>query len=39
MPKNNLRKYQLSVQARRADYKMFNYIGMDKLPFFEMYKK
>lgn len=39
VPKNNLHKYQLSAQARRANYKMFHYVGMDKLPFFEMYKK
>jgi len=39
VPKKNLRKYQLSETARRANYKMFNYIGMDELPFFLMYKK
>ena len=39
VPKSNLRKYQLSPQARRANYKMFNYIGLDKLPKFEVYKK
>lgn len=39
VPKSNLRKYQLSETARRANYKMFNYVGMDKLPYFEMYKK
>ncbi|MBI4119133.1 MAG: hypothetical protein HY452_02625 [Parcubacteria group bacterium] len=39
VPKNNLRKYQLSVKARRANYKMFNYIGLDKLPYFIVYKK
>jgi DNA-directed RNA polymerase subunit RPC12/RpoP len=39
VPKKNLRKYQLSETARRANYKMFNYIGMDQLPFFLMYKK
>lgn len=39
VPKKHLRKYQLSAKARRANYKMFNYIGMDLLPFFEMYKK
>jgi len=39
VPKKNLRKYQLSETARRANYKMFNYIGMDQLPFFLMYKE
>ena len=34
IPKANLRKYQLSSSARRADYKMFLYCGMDKLPHF-----
>src|SRR3989344_7067827 len=31
VPKNNLRKYKLSEKARRANYWMFNYVGMDKL--------
>ena len=39
VPKANLRKYQLSPKARRANYKMFNYIGLDKLPHFVMYQK
>ena len=39
VPKKNLRKYQLSETARRANYKMFNYIGMDQLPFFLMYEE
>lgn len=39
VPKNNLRKYQLSPTARRANYKMFNYIGLDVLPHFIVYKK
>lgn len=39
MPKDNLRKYQLSPTARRANYKMFNYIGLDKLPHFVVYEK
>ena len=37
VPKSNLRKYQLSKTARRANYKMFNYIGLDKLPHFVLY--
>jgi DNA-directed RNA polymerase subunit RPC12/RpoP len=39
VPKVNLRKYQLSPTARRANYKMFNYIGLDKLPYFLVYSK
>ena len=39
VPKANLRKYQLSSTARRANYKMFNYIGLDKLPHFVVFKK
>jgi len=39
VPKDNLRKYQLSSKAHRANYKMFNYIGLDKLPHFVVYKK
>lgn len=39
VPKANLRKYKLSETARRANYWMFNYIGLDKLPFFIVYKK
>lgn len=39
VPKKNLRKYTLSERARRANYKMFNYTGMDKLPYFLMYQR
>jgi ssDNA-binding Zn-finger/Zn-ribbon topoisomerase 1 len=39
IPKNNLKMHQLSPVARIANYKMFNYIGIDKLPYFIMYKK
>lgn len=39
VPKSNLKKYQLSPTARRANYKMFNYIGMEDLPYFLVYKK
>ena len=39
VPKTNLRKYQLSSNARRANYKMFHYQNMDQLPFFVVYKK
>ena len=34
VPKENLQKYQLSSNARRANYKMFHYKNMDKLPYF-----
>lgn len=39
VPKNNLFKYQLSKTARRANYKMFRYTGLDVLPYFLLYKK
>ncbi len=39
IPKKNLKKRQLSPTARRANYKMFNYIGLDKLPHFILYSK
>ena len=39
VPKINLRKYTLSEKARRANYKMFNYVGMDKLPYFVAFNK
>lgn len=32
VPRNHLKKRQLSAEARRANYKMFNYIGLNKLP-------
>ncbi len=39
MPKVNLKMHQLSPQARRANYKMFNYIGIDEIPFFVLLKE
>ena len=39
VPKVNLKKYQLPPTAKRANYWMFNYIGLDKLPYFVVYKK
>lgn len=36
VPKTNLHKYKLSETARRANYKMFNYVGMDSLPYFKL---
>ncbi len=37
VPKDYLKKRVLSPTARRANYKMFNYIGLDKLPHFILY--
>ncbi|KKU46907.1 MAG: hypothetical protein UX62_C0003G0005 [Microgenomates group bacterium GW2011_GWA2_46_7] len=39
IPKTNLKKRTLSPTARRANYKMFNYIGLDKLPYLSLYTK
>lgn len=39
VPRKNLHKYQLSETARRANYKMFRYTGLDALPFFVLYQK
>ncbi len=39
VPKKNLSNYRLSATARRANYEMFTYVGMDKLPYFQMYLK
>lgn len=39
IPKSNLKMRQLSPTARRANYKMFNYIGLSKLPSFTVYVK
>lgn len=39
VPKGSLRKYTLSPEARRANYKMFRYSGLDELPHFVLYKK
>jgi DNA-directed RNA polymerase subunit RPC12/RpoP len=39
VPKGNLRKYQLSPRARRANYKMFNYVGLDRLPYFVLFRR
>ena len=36
IPKKNLRKYKLSEKARRANYWMFCYAGLNNLPYFEM---
>lgn len=39
IPKSNLKKRILPPTARRANYKMFNYIGLDKLPNFVLFEK
>ena len=39
VPKKNLRQRTLSQTARRAGLKMFDYIGLDKLPYFVLYGK
>jgi DNA-directed RNA polymerase subunit RPC12/RpoP len=39
IPKRNLKHRTLSPIARRANYKMFNYIGLDELPHFVLYEK
>ncbi len=38
VPKINIKMHQLSSIARRANYKMFNYIGIDEIPFFVLHK-
>ena len=37
VPKKNLNKYKLSKKAKRANYWMFTYVGLDKLPYFILY--
>lgn len=39
IPKKNLKHRTLSSTARRANYKMFNYTGLDQLPHFILYQK
>lgn len=39
VPKKNLYHYKLSKRARRGEYEMFTYTGMDTLPYFVVYKK
>lgn len=34
IPKTHLQKRTLSPTAQRANYSMFNYIGLDRLPYF-----
>jgi hypothetical protein len=39
IPKANLKKFQLSSHARQPNYKMFSYVGLEKLPHFTPYMK
>jgi len=39
IPRENLKKRTLSSTARRANYRMFNYIGLKSLPNFVLYQK
>lgn len=39
IPKINLKKRTLSAEAKRANYKMFNYVGLNKLAHFVLYQK
>lgn len=39
VPKIHLKKHKLSETARRANYWMFNYVNLDKLPYFVLLKK
>lgn len=38
IPKINIKRRVLSATARRANYKMFNYVGMSDLPYFTLYR-
>jgi DNA-directed RNA polymerase subunit RPC12/RpoP len=37
IPKSNLSNYRLSAKARRANYRMFNYVDLLDLPFFVLH--
>ena len=39
LAKGNLKKYKLSETARRANYEMFRYTNLDKIPYFTLYKR
>lgn len=39
IPKKNLKMRKLSETAQRANYKMFNYHGLDKLPYIKLLEK
>jgi hypothetical protein len=34
-----LKKYTLSPEARRANYRMFNYVGLGDLPHFVLFSR
>lgn len=37
--KGNIQKYQLSPSAQRANYRMFKYVDLNKIPFFTLYQQ
>lgn len=39
VPKKHLKKYQLPPTAKRANYWMFNYVGLSELPYFVLFQK
>lgn len=39
VPKKNLKKSLRDIKSKGRKYWMFNYIGLDELPFFMVYKK
>ena len=39
IPKSHLKKRTLPPTARRANYKMFNYVGLNELPNFVLFEK
>lgn len=39
VPRAHLKKRQLSATARRANYRMFNYVGLRKLPCLVLFEK
>lgn len=38
IPKKTLGKYKLSPTAKRADYMMFRYVGLNDIPYLVLYK-
>ncbi len=39
IPKKNLEHYRLAPTARRTNYRMFRYVGLDELPHFILHQK
>ena len=37
--KGNIQKYKLSAKARRANYWMFKYVKLDKIPYLPLYQQ